>query len=363
MSESLICLITGLTMIVKKIKPDGLCGFMRFYSVSCINILSHIARSNIHRIFAVIMMASISGSAQQNPNFSNYLFNNYGINPAYLAKGNCLDVRIGRRNQWVGFPNGPLMTFISFNKSFKKKAFRNYWHGIGLYLEQDKMDAIKSDAAYFNYSYHLRVSDDYFASFGMFAGAKAYSMSLEYFDEADPAFQALGNVVVPLDIAVGARLYSKTNFFDFAVRNTYMNKIKLGPKQVGTPSKLVPHINIIAGRRIESGAYYYTYVPSVNVRWALMSPPSVDLSFMMFIKKKIGFGLSYRYNDAIIGLFQYKYKNSLSIAMGYDYMLSRLRVGSSGITGPSSREIMLGFNSCPPGQDIQRSTGCPAYDK
>lgn len=304
------------------------------------------------------LLSSFSSSAQQVvPHFSNYLFNNYGLNPAYLSSGNCLEIKVGRRNQWVGFPNSPITTFISANKSFGKKAFRNSWHGVGIYLEQDKQDFIKTDAFYPSYSYHLKVSQRYYASFGVFAGVKLYSVAFNLYDPNDPAFSSVGNIFVLPDIAVGGRLYSKSYFFDLAVRQVYKNKVQFGAKKMGSPSKLVPHINFIAGKKIESSAYYYSYIPSVNLKFAYLAPPTVDLSFMMFIKNQIGFGLSYRYNDAIIGMAQYRYKNMLTLAVSYEYILSRLRVGTS-----NSREIMLGFSSCPPGQDMYRATGCPAYD-
>lgn len=305
---------------------------------------------------AAFFLFSFSYS-QQVPHYSNYLFNNYGSNPAFVSKSNCLEVKVGRRNQWIGFPNGPLTTFIGVNKVVGKKPFRNSWHGVGVYLEQDKQDFLKTDAIYPSYSYHMRMTGDYFASFGIFTGVKMFSMGSYFLDPDDPAFASSGSVIVVPDIAVGARFYSKSNFFDFSVRQTYKNKINLGAKRIGSPSKLVPHLNVIAGRRIESTAYYYSYLPSVNLKLAYLSQPTVDVSFMMFIKNKIGFGLSYRFNDALIGMVQYKYKNLLSFAFSYDYILSGMRVAAA-----HSREIMIGFTSCPPGADLSRSTGCPAYD-
>ncbi len=308
-------------------------------------------------VYFLFFIMPISTKAQQLPQYSNYLFNNYGINPAFVNKGSCLEIRVGQRKQWIGFPNAPQTTFLSTNKIFGKKPFRNSWHGAGFYLEQDKQEFMKTEAFYPSYSFHLRVAEGYTASFGIFTGIKLISASNGLFDASDPAFTFSERVIVVPDLVTGARLYSKENFFDLSVRQIYKNKIQLGKKKIGTPSKLVPHINFMMGRRIESKAYYYSYLPSVNLKFAFFAPPAVDLSFMMFVKNQIGFGLSYRYNDAIIGMLQFKYKKLLTLALSYDYILSGIRLGAS-----QSREIMLGFSSCPPGQDLSKATGCPAYD-
>lgn len=292
--------------------------------------------------------------AQQTAQFSNYLFNGFGINPAAVSRSRCYEIKFGRREQWAGFGDGPVTTFVSATHVFGNKKQRNNYHAAGLYFEQDGNNSLKTEGFYPGYSYHLRVYRDYFASFGAFAGARRNSLSAFFQNDGDPAFQKTGGAYIFPDISLGLRLSSKEVTYDFAIKQIYNMYIV---KKFGTPSRLSPSFYFTYIRKIEAKSFYYTYIPSFQVRYGWNLPPSVDLSFMMFIKGKMGYGLSYRYNDALTGLFHIKLKNKFTIALAFDYILSGMRAVTF-----HSREYMAGISICPLGDRDPVKTYCPAYE-
>lgn len=299
-----------------------------------------------------------AGYSQQTAQFSHYLFNEYGLNPAYGGTTNCLDARMGYRQQWVGFPNAPQTFFMSVQNTFGKDRFvQKGWHSVGLYAEQDRNEIIKSQQLFLSYAYHLRLTHKWYASAGLFAGLRIESVTAAIAGGNDPALQGLpANLLHYPEFALGGRIYNKHTFLSIGVKQLYKNNLRGGGGQIGTPSKLTPHFNIIAGKKIESSKYYYSYLPSIHIKYGWAMPPAVDASFMFFMKKKLGLGLTYRYNDAIVGMVQYTWKG-LTIALAYEYVLSKIRAGAS-----QSREIMLGWSSCPPDALGKDKASCPAYD-
>jgi type IX secretion system PorP/SprF family membrane protein len=314
---------------------------------------------NIIRLYILIALLLVCklSSSQQTSQFSNYLFNGYGINPAYGGWNNCLDIRAGRRDQWVGFENAPEISFISANYTFGKQSFRNYWHSVGFYFEQDKNGWRKSDALYPSYAIHMRITDKYYTSFGVAVGARGQSFNQAIANLGDPALRSFDLIWIIPDIRTGIRFYNKKVFYDFAVQQIYKRKLDGIGGTIGTPSKLTPHYFFTYGREIASSKYYYTYIPSFQVRYSRTLPPSVDATLMMIVKNKTGFGLSYRYNDAIIALLQFKVWKQLNVAIAYEVITSKMRTGAS-----ASREYMMGSSSCPSGYNVQGKSNCPAYD-
>lgn len=276
---------------------------------------------------------------QQTTQYSQYMLNGYGINPAHGGFYDSWQVMAGRRKQWIGFENAPVSNFVSVHKSIAKKHYRKYWHGAGCYVEDDNAGLMSDKSLYFSYSYHQRVSGKFTLSFGIFAGGRQRSFSSSLYDPNDPALSLYPPIVrVWPDFIPGLAFQSNKTFMGLSVHNLYKTRVENHHKQLGTPSLLKPHFYFTAGKKIVSQTYYYTFIPSMHVRYQPAAWPSVDLNCMMYIKKRLGIGLSYRAHDAAVAMVQIRiYKNTV-VGFSYDYVLSRLRNA-----GTNSQELMFGF--------------------
>ena len=95
-------------------------------------------------------------SAQQTPQYTQFMLNNYGMNPAACGSSkNRIEALAGTRKQWVGFENSPATSFFNVTTYFGRKGggVNHGWHGIGAYWQGDRMgEVIKTDDFYASYT-------------------------------------------------------------------------------------------------------------------------------------------------------------------------------------------------------------------
>lgn len=291
-------------------------------------------------VYIVILLLQVClTNAQQEAQFSQYMLNGYGINPAVGGFSDNWEILAGRRMQWVGFENAPVTSFLGIHKSIAKKYYRKYWHGAGLYVYNDDAGMVTQRAAYLSYTYHQRIAGSYTLSFGIFGGAKTYSLSTGFYNPNDPALDDYPAIVTIPEFIPGFRLRSKKFTADLSIHNLYKTRLEGQDKAIGTPGTLKPHFYLSASRRFVSDSYFYSFVPSVQARYAHGAWPSVDATFMMYIKRRLGLGLSYRPNDAAVAIVNIRLTKNIIAGFSYDYVTSRMRSGAS-----SSREMMFGFS-------------------
>jgi type IX secretion system PorP/SprF family membrane protein len=302
----------------------------------------------------------LSASAQQTPEYSQYILNNYGLDPA--AAGNSLkpEILFGRRVQWAGY-GGPVSQFISFNKAFAKESFRRYWHGAGIYIEQDQAALITAKQFSGTYSFHYQMIKGYTLAAGLSAGMRTQSFGSSLSNKNDPALSLYPPIVhVYPDISAGVRFYSKKFFVDVSAKQLYKNKIEQGSKMIGTPSYLRPHLYITLGEHFYSEDYYYVFEPSIHIQSTLTEFPSVSGGAMLYINKRAAFGLFGRWPDCIYGVIQLRIYKNIIIGYAYEYTLSRLMSKDA-----NSNEFMIGVSPMltPEGLPAKFNTsGCPVFD-
>lgn len=309
----------------------------------------------------------IAASAQQYPQMSQYLMSNYLYNPAAGGVTPCLDIRTGYRQQWAGFEGAPITGYVSGHTSINQNTFLNGWHGVGGYVlfdQQGSASKLQNTEVHGSYAYHLRLTQEYSLSFGASVGIKQYAMKPSL-SVADPVFDGGQSVLLMPDIAAGIWLRSLENFVGLSVKQIGKRTLKLKNDFVGLDgAKLVPHVFLTAGKRIESDAYFYTFIPSAQLRWSPYYPPALDLNFMWLIMDKFGVGAGYRVVDGVMANVQYQLTNMIRIGYSIDYTTSRL-----GVSAPyqSSHEIVIAIKRCTGNQENGGNAAsdphhCPAYE-
>src|SRR4051812_35943395 len=176
----------------------------------------------------LFVFAAFLIQAQQNVQYTQFVLNDYGLNPAVAGNSKGIMFMVGHRVQWAGFAEAPETNFASFTKAFGKKGYKRYWHGVGAYVEQDKSGLYSNKAAYASYAIHMKMSSNYYLSFGLAAGVKLYGISNSIYNEIDPALMNRVSTVIVPDIIPGVYLYSKKVFAGVAVRNLYKNTLRQG---------------------------------------------------------------------------------------------------------------------------------------
>jgi type IX secretion system PorP/SprF family membrane protein len=313
--------------------------------------------------FLVCLFCVAIGHTQQTTQYSQYMLNTLGLNPAYAGEKGPLEFMIGRRSQWIGFPNAPLSNFASGSMSIGKKGFYKGWHGVGFYVEQDKAGLIANKSVYLIYAYHIRLAKDYILSAGLSVGMYSFSLDGSLHDPTDPALSQYPAIVsIFPDINPGVRLYSRKLFFDFSAKHVLNNKtVELdGTRTVGTNNRIHPHLYFTVGRKFESANYAWTFTPSIQLHSTISYLPTLDANILIFYHKIIGVGISYRDRDALIAMLQFHPTRKITIGIAYDYSISRFTYKSS-----NSEEAMVGvIPNAAQEYDSNRAriAQCPSFD-
>eukprot|EP01035_Chromulina_nebulosa_P056849 gene56849-77913_t len=128
-------------------------------------------------------MAGFAATAQQRPHYTQYILNNYIINPAVAGIENYTDIKASHRHQWVGIQDAPVTTYLTIHGSIGKEDDRTttssyepngdnprghaYWqdyqsakphHGWGVQVINDRTGPLNRFSAYGTYAYHLGIS-------------------------------------------------------------------------------------------------------------------------------------------------------------------------------------------------------------
>ncbi|MBA3706454.1 MAG: PorP/SprF family type IX secretion system membrane protein, partial [Bacteroidetes bacterium] len=267
---------------------------------------------------------------------------------------------LGRRTQWRNFPLAPETNFAGIVKDFGRKGYRRYWHGVGMYFEQDKFGMFNTKIFYGTYAIRLKLAKKTYLSFGLAVGTKTVEINNSLYNILDPALTSRsGKVLLYPDLVPGVYFYSRKLTMGISVKNLYKNSLKQGNQQIGTPTKLIPITYITASRKFRSSNYDYTIVPAVQIQSTFTSIPLPQFNCMVYYRKNTGIGLTYRMHDAVTAIIQLRLFGNLVISFAYDYTISKFRAGAA-----NSTEIMFGYvasdgNEYEGGANVAQ---CPKFD-
>lgn len=299
--------------------------------------------------------------AQQSVQYSQFILNEYALNPAVAGTIKDWRIMLCRRTQWRGFPLSPETHSLGVTKDIGKKAYKRYWHGIGMYFELDKSGQFSNAVGYGTYAIHLKLAHNYFFGFGLNVGIKRYTVKTLLLDANDPALVSRnGDILIYPDFIPGAYLHSRKFDLGISVRNLYKNSLQQGNKKIGTPSKLSPVAYITLSKKFLSPAYDFTFFPAIHIQSTFRTLPLINLNLMAYYRNRVGLGLAYRVHDAISLMIQIRLYDNLIIGFAYDYTISRFRAANA-----NSTEFMMGYTPMGGADDTQvRSdvAACPKFD-
>lgn len=274
--------------------------------------------------------------AQQDPMYTQYMFNTMSVNPAYAASKRAIDVIYLLRKQWVGIDGAPLTQTLSAQMPFPGKNI-----GVGLSLLNDVIGPINQTSFYVDFGYKLKVRGNTYFSMGLKGGFNLYNSDyseLVLDDETDEVFATDIHSFAP-NFGCGLLLYSNKYYVGIAspklLQNSYGNQSS--SSSVSTSSNEKRHYFIIGG-------YVYQIRrdivarPSFLVKYVNGSPISIDASLSFILKNTVWLGAMYRYNDSFGGMIQYRISKRWFAGYAYDHTLTDLKTFNSG-----SHEFMLKY--------------------
>ena len=282
-------------------------------------------------IIAVLLLA-FQMHGQQDPQYTQYMYNMNIINPAYAGSRENLSFGLLYRKQWAGIEGAP-----ETGTFFGHSPIGNNL-GLGISAISDQIGPVKETNLYADISYTLRLGGEHRIAFGIKAGATFHDIGLtdlDLIDETDPFFQENINSTTP-NIGAGFFYYTEKYYFAVSVPNL-LSSVHLDANgfKIGSDTQ---HY-FVTGGYVFDLSRNTELKPSLMIKSAFDAPTSLDVNVNARFYKKFEIGASYRLDDSISGLVNFAVTPSFRIGYAYDSVTSDIRPYA-----PASHEIMLLFD-------------------
>lgn len=273
--------------------------------------------------------------AQQDPHYTQYMYNMNVINPAYTGSKENLSFGLLYRKQWVDIEDAPSTFTLSGSSPVGKNV------GIGLSVISDKIGPVEENNVYGDFSYTLNLGGEHRLALGLKAGATFHKVGLydqvysNVPDADDPAFAENTNNTF-LNIGTGLFYYTNKYYVAFSVPNMLKSThLDYNGKKFGTESL---HYFLTGGYVFDLNPNL-KFKPFTMIKSAFDAPVSVDVSTNFLFYEKFEIGATYRLEDSFGAMVNYAISPNLRIGYAYDHIVSDLNV-----TTPSSHEVILLFD-------------------
>lgn len=324
----------------------------------------------------VLLLAQLTAAvflyAQQKPHYTQYILNNYILNPAITGIENYTDIKLSYRNQWQGLNGAPQTFYASIQGPLGKKDYRttptsynvpgknprgrSYWeeytaaephHGFGAIFINDRTGFISRSSMFLTYAYHLGMNPNTSLAGGFMGGATLIHLDRTKIDWAtlNPNDPAVGVAKGELrkwqpELGAGLWLYSADYFAGISVQNIVPKKISFSSTG-NYGNYLKPHFFATLGYRFFLNDDI-NCLPSVTAKYVSPLKPQYDVNIKFQYQDLFWLGGSYRTSDqfggwaAMAGL---NVGNTFNISYAFDAATSsKMKPVSYG-----SHEILLGF--------------------
>ncbi|MCA1760510.1 MAG: type IX secretion system membrane protein PorP/SprF [Bacteroidales bacterium] len=287
-----------------------------------------------------ILLLIISGStgivtAQQDPMYTQYMDNLLIVNPGYAGTKEIGNFMVVARNQWVAFDGAPRTRTFSFHTPVKDLSL-----GVGFSVLSDKIGPLSQTGLYFDYSYWLRLNQDFRLSLGLKGGFSFYRADLTSLEtiDPDPIYQRdIFKNFLP-NFGVGGFLFSEKTYVGISVPKLIENNISRDDYSSEYVGKEKIHFYLMGGHIFTVNEFIKIKSHSM-LKVVKNAPVSLDLTALAGLKDQFWFGTMMRFGDSWGLLAQVNATESLLIGYSYDLSFSKLNTFNNG-----THEVMVSYN-------------------
>lgn len=294
-------------------------------------------------ISGICVLLAVSLKAQQEPQYTQYMYNQSLINPAYTGSEGFASVYGLYRAQWVGIDGAPQTANISYQQPFSRKNF-----AVGINFLNDRIGPVNNNYVNADFAYTLVFRNKTKLALGLKAGLEIMNIDytrLSQYNPNDPLFQNnLVNQLAP-NFGTGLFYHSKKGYLGLSVPMLLESKFYNGV----TVSSAIRRQNLyLTAGRVFDLNQVMKFKPAMVVKLTNGAPLQVDLTANFLYNNKIVFGAAYRHSAAISALFGVYLSNRTFLGYGFDYETTKLANYNNG-----SHEIFLKFDFYKKNQHVE----------
>ena len=276
---------------------------------------------------------TICASAQQDPEYTQYMYNTMAVNPAYAGSTGTLEATLLHRSQWVGISGAPETQSFSIHA-----PLRNEKVGLGLSVVNDKIGPSNELYLDGNFSYSLPLGYEKRLAFGLKAGMRMLNIDWSkgrYYDNTDVLLNQ--NIDNQMKLAVGAGVYYYTEkwYVGFSIPSFIQNDYYDDVRESIDYDRM--HYYLMGG-------YVFDLNPNLKFKPAFLvkavsgAPLTADISANFMIQEKFVIGGAYRTDDSVSILAGFQIAPSFYLGYAFDYTVGGLNKYNDG-----SHEIILRY--------------------
>lgn len=289
---------------------------------------------NIKKIFTIITMLSVFGvAAQQDPQYTQYMYNTLSVNSAYAGSLGHLTITGIYRTQWVGLEGAPNTQSFTLDTPIAKKV------GLGLSVVSEEIGPSEEQYIDANFSYTIQSGQTHKLSFGIKGGGRVINIDWTKGSHRDPDVEFRENITNKFLPVVGAGLYwhGERDYIGIAVPN-FMTRERYNYDDIA--DDLVNermHVYLIGGIVFDLSAHT-KFKPAALVKYVAGAPLIADFSANFMFNNAFTLGASYRTGDSVSAMASLQITPQFLVGYAYDYTTTELQTYNSG-----THEIMLRF--------------------
>lgn len=289
---------------------------------------------------AVALFATQFCNAQFDHQFTQFMFNEMFINPAYAGSKEAMSATLLHRQQWVNFPGRPVTTSFSLHGPLMENKM-----GLGLSVLNERIGVLNRNLIYASYAYRIKTGEKGTLAFGLMGGVhnqlnKFSDVKTNNDGSTDPQFAGNVSTLAP-NFGTGIYFNTKTFYTGISV-----------PRMVNDRVKFATNGAVELNTQIEPDKFHYYFTignvftlskdlklkGQAMVKAVQNSPIQYDVNANFFIKEMIWAGLSYRNGSAASAIIGVQINPQLLVSYAYDYNLNSIQKYSQG-----SHEIALNY--------------------
>lgn len=320
-------------------------------------------------VFIILCSLGTFASAQQVPQYSQYLQNQYMVNPAATGVYDFMNVTVGGRLQWAGLENAPKTTYLYFaapadkfrnasmkrtygtirrgNKSVRAPRMRygSLVHAFGGSFVADQYGPFRQIKMMGTYALHLPVSRDYSLSFGTSVGISNRSFLPEnaqvlsvltntgVFDQTYDAYVAGQGAQNTLEVDAGMYFHGKGAFVGVSMNQLAKDYVQFGNRDFNFDPRM--HLFVTGGYEIQVNRDV-AITPALLVKYVRPAPVSVEVMAQFKYQDRYWLAASYRHKDAVVANIGMFVSDKFKVGYSFDLPTTPIRKYSVG-----SHELVL----------------------
>jgi len=283
----------------------------------------------------IFLLISFSAFAQQDPLFSQYMFNKLALNPAYAGSREILTVDMLDRYQWVGIDGAPRTFTVGAHM-----ATRSNKVGLGVYAYRDALGPTVNQGLMATYAYRLLLGKGTLA-FGLQAGFKYFNFDWQQINVEDPDFAFNPQDIQRFTPDANFGVYYQTRYMFAGLSSKQLFQNEYGLAKIDdktTYTKLLRHFYGMAGLAVPLNDKLI-FRPSLLAKFVKNAPLQFDVNASLLFGDIFWIGASYRTEKAIVFLTEFRISEKFRVGYSYDIYLNELQPQNKG-----SHEIRLGID-------------------